>query len=68
MTTGGLDDYLGPQAQDYSNLPEHIEDATQTDGEKPTQEVDCSNPDNSGEAVCQIAEAEKKANQPPRAI
>jgi hypothetical protein len=55
MTTGGLDGILGPEAQDFSNLPEHIEHVEQTDEESI---VDCQGSDKD-EAVCQIAEAEK---------
>jgi len=57
MTTGGLDGYLGPEAQDFSNLPEHMEEPVKADD---TPEVDCAGAD-SAEAVCQIAEAEKRA-------
>jgi hypothetical protein len=55
MTTGGLDAYLGPDAQDYSSLPENIEDPEKIPD---APEVDCTV--NSTEAVCQIAEAEKQ--------
>ncbi len=59
MTTGGLDGYLGPEAQDFSNLPDHLE---AVNGADQTADVDCSGA-NSDEPVCQIAkvEAEKKA-------
>ncbi len=56
MTTGGLDGYLGPEAQDFSNLPESIEDPDKGDD---VAEVDCAGSDKN-EAVCQIAEAEKE--------
>lgn len=56
MTRGGLDAFLGPEARDYSNLPEHIEDA---EAEPDKRELDCENADKD-EAVCQIAEAEQK--------
>ena len=56
MTTGGLDGYLGPEAQDHSNLPEHIEE--------PKKSLDDSTMDCDGaakdQAVCQIAKAEKE--------
>jgi hypothetical protein len=56
MTTGGLDSYLGPEGQDFSNLPESIED--------PEKSIDVADTDcsaaNSGEAVCEIAEAERQ--------
>ena len=55
MTTGGLDAYLGPEALDYSNLPENIEDPAKAED---VPEIDCDA--NSSEAVCQIAEAEKQ--------
>jgi hypothetical protein len=57
MTTGGLDDYLGPEAQDFSNLPEHIEEPAKVDEE--LRKMDCNNTD-ADEAVCKIAEAEKR--------
>jgi hypothetical protein len=59
MTTGGLDGYLGPEAQDFSNLPEHLEPENKADQ---TPDVDCSGPTRD-EPVCQIAkaEAERKA-------
>ncbi len=56
MTTGGLDGYLGPEAQDFSNLPESIEDPEKIDQ---TPEVDCNGSDKD-DSVCQIADAEKK--------
>ena len=54
MTTGGLDGYLGPEAQDFSNLPEKMDHSDEADQ---TPEVDCSG-GASDEAVCQIAKAE----------
>ena len=56
MTTGGLDGYLGPEAQDFSNLPEHIEDVAPADD---VPQVDCTDP-NSTEPVCEIARAERE--------
>jgi hypothetical protein len=56
MTTGGLDGYLGPEAQDFSNLPESIEEP-ETLNE--VADIDCAAA-NSGEAVCEIAEAERQ--------
>jgi hypothetical protein len=57
MTTGGLDRYLGPEAQDYSSLPEHIEDPEKvTDA----RDVDCQK--NKDEPVCQIAKAEQEVH------
>ena len=56
MTTGGLDDYLGPEAQDFSNLPESIEDPEKV--EEKVRELDCAGAD-ANEPVCKIAEAEK---------
>jgi hypothetical protein len=55
MTSGGLDGYLGPEAQDFSNLPAHIQniDASSNDDSK------CGGI-NEDEAICQIAAAEKK--------
>ncbi len=55
MTRGGLDRYLGPAAGEYSNLPEHIEEAKE---EPDARELDCENADKD-EAVCQIAKAEE---------
>jgi hypothetical protein len=55
MTTGGLDGYLGPEAQDFSNLPVSIEDPKEVND---VIDVDCkTHPD---AAVCQIAAAEKE--------
>lgn len=55
MTTGGLDGYLGPEAQDFSNLPPSIEEPTEVND---VLDTDCvANPD---EPVCQIAAAEKQ--------
>jgi hypothetical protein len=56
MTTGGLDSYLGPEAQDFSNLPEHIEDHEVTED---VRKMDCAGADKD-EAVCQLAEAVKQ--------
>lgn len=56
MTTGGLDGYLGPEAGDFSNLPDHIEEPAVMDD---MLQVDCDGADKA-EMVCQIAEAEKK--------
>ncbi len=52
MTRGGLDRYLGPPAEDYSNLPESITDPLAEDD--PQIEVDCQGK-NKDEAVCEIA-------------
>ena len=55
MTTGGLDGYLGPEAQDFSNLPTSIEEPEIVND---VLDTDCAaNPD---EAICQIAAAEKQ--------
>ncbi len=56
MTTGGLDGHLGPEAQDFSNLPEGIEDPEKID--ERVRELDCAGAD-ANEPVCKIAEAEK---------
>jgi hypothetical protein len=56
MTTGGLDGYLGPEAKDFSNLPEHIEEV---DADTDAKVVDCSGAD-ANEAVCEIAKAESE--------
>jgi hypothetical protein len=56
MTRGGLDRFLGPEAQDYSNLPEHIE---QAEVEPDERQLDCDNADQA-EPVCQIAKAEEE--------
>jgi len=55
MTTGGLDSYLGPEAQDFSNLPEHIEDPEKSDDADEMDPAALSEE----EAVWKIAEAEK---------
>jgi hypothetical protein len=55
LTSGGLDGYLGPEAQDHSNLPDHTEDVEQ----EPETPIDCKGKD-AAEAVCQIAELEKQ--------
>jgi hypothetical protein len=56
MTRGGLDRFLGPQAEDYSNLPEHIE---QAEAEPDERKLDCENADRE-EPVCQIAKSEQE--------
>jgi hypothetical protein len=61
MTTGGLDGYLGPEAQDFSNLPTHIEEV---DAAKDVPDVDCQGAD-SNEPVCQIAAAERAKGKVP---
>jgi hypothetical protein len=55
FTSGGLDGYLGPEAQDHSNLPEQVEDAESAAADPA---LDCEGAD-AGEPLCQIAEAEK---------
>jgi hypothetical protein len=55
MTTGGLDAYLGPEAGDYSSLPQSIEQHKEI---QDTPKVDCSV--NPADPLCQIAEAEKQ--------
>jgi hypothetical protein len=59
MTTGGLDGILGPQAPDFSNLPEHIENL---ELDEPEIAVDCDGKDKD-EAVCQIAAAETEKSE-----
>jgi hypothetical protein len=56
MTTGGIDGYLGPEAQNFSNLPTHIDEV---DPDEDVAVVDCQGKD-SKEAVCQIAAAEQE--------
>jgi hypothetical protein len=59
MTRGGLDRYLGPEAQDSSSMPEDIE---QPKPEEVVLEVDCAGADRN-EPVCQIAKEEQKQRQ-----
>lgn len=59
MTRGGLDRYLGPEAQDSSSLPEDIE---QPQPQEDAPEVDCSGADRD-EPVCQIAKEEEEKRQ-----
>jgi hypothetical protein len=56
MTRGGLDRYLPPEAVDYSNLPEFIEDHA---GETDAPAVDCAGTD-AGSPICQLAKAEQE--------
>ena len=60
MTTGGLDSYLGPQAQDHSSLPDQPDSTLPDD----SSEMNCKGK-NAEQAVCQIAQAnvEIKKNQ-----
>lgn len=52
-TRGGLDRYLGPEARDFSKMP------NLTDADAPKDKpMDCENADAS-EAVCEIAKAEE---------
>ncbi len=55
MTSGGLDGYLGPEAQDHSTVLERLDEVGNIE-EK--QEVDCEGKDQS-EPLCQIAKAEE---------
>jgi hypothetical protein len=59
MTSGGLDGYLGPEAQDHSNLPERIENVA-VDDEATDAVIDCEGADRD-EDVCKIAKAEEEA-------
>ncbi len=62
MTRGGLDRYLGPSVMGDSNIPESLQ-APEHPAE-PVAPVDCSGADK-GEAVCQIAAAEKEIEKAP---
>lgn len=61
MTTGGLDGYLGPEAQDHSNLPEQIENV-EVEDDVSEAVIDCEGADRE-EPVCKIARAEDEARQ-----
>jgi hypothetical protein len=63
MTTGGLNQYLGPSAQDFSSLPESITDPDVA--AEPEIPVDCEGKDKDS-AVCQIAAAEKAMHAAPK--
>ncbi len=56
MTTGGLDRFLAPPAQDHSNLPDRITEPVAKD--EGASVVNCGGADKD-QSVCQLAEAER---------
>jgi len=63
MTRGGIDQNLGPQAEDYSSLPNSSDvdpiDKTTPDGER---EIDCAGKD-ADQDVCEIAKLEQEERE-----
>jgi hypothetical protein len=62
MTRGGLDRFLGPEADSYSHLPPAIADDKLNPDESTEKELDCTGKD-AEEPVCEIAEAEEEVRE-----
>ena len=62
MTRGGLDRYLGPEADSYSHSPPAIADDKLNPEEPAEEKLDCAGKD-ADEPVCEIAEAEEELRE-----